>query len=326
MLYFLFIYQSKTGILLYEKDFQVNNQSHMDLFGAFFSALKTFISELAIEGLSDLKTVGLGTFTAFVIQIPDANADLIIIADNEDFKLVKKLSSKFVKIINEYKELFAVKEIDSKEFEDFDKKINEFILSDKRIIDPSILIDKQEEILKSIWEQKGQISEHLREEKKKEEEELLDQVKQLKLKLQGETNIIKKYSFCKKILECSEKLEDSLMFKEYQTLAKTLYFQIEERKIRLTHYLNKTKESLNEILNRPHRSILNVNFRNVYSNLYSFSSKLKNFAPDITYNKYLGISRKLIDKLGINSDEFQEILNEISNMDENIESYYPPNL
>ena len=66
MLYYFVIYQHKSNELLYEKNFNVDNKAQMDLFGNFFSAIKSFLLELRISGLQELKTIGLGKLTAFI--------------------------------------------------------------------------------------------------------------------------------------------------------------------------------------------------------------------------------------------------------------------
>ncbi|GAH66393.1 unnamed protein product, partial [marine sediment metagenome] len=125
MLYFLFLYQSESGELLYEKEFQADIDSHMDLFGSFFSALKMFVSEIADEEIDELKTIGLGTLMASIIRILEANIDLVIIAEKDDKKEIQKLSSKLKNIVLNYKEVFLVDAVKSEDFENFDKEIND---------------------------------------------------------------------------------------------------------------------------------------------------------------------------------------------------------
>ena len=61
--------------------------------------------------------------------------------------------------------------------------------------------------------------------------------------------------------------------------------------------------------------LINANFYEVYSNLYSFSSKLKGFAPTSLYNKYLEISRKLIEKSDLSQEQFSDLVNQVLHMD-----------
>jgi len=319
MLYFLFLYQIESGDLLYEKDFQADIDSHMDLFGSFFSALKSFISGMGSEGIEELKTIGLGALIASIFRILEVNIDLVIIAEGGDKKEIQKLSSKLKSIVLNYKELFLVDAVKSEDFEKFDKEINDIVLSHRKILDPTVLIEKQKDYLKSIWDQRGKISEQLREERKDIENERTIIVN----KLRKENNVLKRFSLCKLILELSDKLEDEQFFLEYQKKAKSIANEINDQKIRLKYYLNRAKGSLKIALDtfRENR-LIEGDFKEVYSNLYSFSSKLKNFASVEVYEKYYHLASKLIHRKGISPEEYSLVIDEISNMDENIESYF----
>jgi len=291
----------------------------MDLFGSFFSALKLFVSEMVNEGIEELKTIGLGDLMASIIRILEANIDLVIIAEKDDKKEIQKLSSKLKNIVLNYKELFLVDAVKSEDFENFDKEINDIILSHRKILDPNALIEKQKDFLKSIWDQRGKISDQLRDERKDLENERTIIINNL-LK---ENNVLKKFSLCKLILELSDKLEDEEFFLEYQKKAKIIANEINDQKIRLKYYLNRAKESLKVALDTfGERTLIEGDFKEVYSNLYSFSSKLKNFASVEVYEKYYHLVSKLINRKGISTEEFSLVIDEISNMDENIESYF----
>ncbi len=417
MLYFLFLYQIESGDLLYEKDFQADIDSHMDLFGSFFSALKSFISGMGSEGIEELKTIGLGDLIASIFRILEVNIDLVIIAEGGDKKEIQKLSSKLKSIILNYKELFLVDAVKSEEFENFDKDINEIVLSHRKILDPNALIEKQKKFLKSVWDQRGKISDQLRGERKdleiervflvnnllkeknvlkklslcklileisdklEDERFFLEYQKKAKIianeindivlshrkildptvliekqkdylksiwdqrgkiseqlreerkdienertiivnKLLKENNVLKRFSLCKLILELSDKLEDEQFFLEYQKKAKSIANEIKDQKIRLKYYLNRAKGSLKVALDTfREEKLIEGDFKEVYSNLYSFSSKLKNFASVEVYEKYYHLASKLVYRKGISPEEFSLKIDEIRNMDENIESY-----
>jgi hypothetical protein len=319
MLYFLFLYQIESGELLYEKDFQSDIDSHMDLFGSFFSAIKSFISAMGNEGKEELQTIGLGALKASIFRILDVNIDLVIIAEGDDKKEIQKLSSKLKSIVFNYKELFLVDAVKSEDFENFDKEINDIVLSHRKILDPAVLIEKQKDFLKSIWDQRGKISEQLREERKDIENERMIIVN----KLLKENNVLKKFSLCKLILKLSDKLEDDQFFLEYQKKVKIIANEINDQKTRLKYYLNRAKGSLKIALDTfREKRLIDGDFKEVYSNLYSFSSKLKNFASVEVYEKYYHLASKLTYRKGISSEEFSLVIDEISNMDENIESYF----
>ncbi|MFW9771219.1 MAG: hypothetical protein ACFFBY_00535 [Promethearchaeota archaeon] len=319
MLYFLFLYQSKSGALLYEKDFQTKSNRPMELFGSFYIALKTFISSVIPEQSQDIKTIGLGEINAYATTIPEYLIDIIIIADKEDYKIVEKLFSGLIKIILNYKTLFQKDSIDRTLYENFDEEINNLILSYKKIIDPMLLIEKQGDILKSIWTQKGKLSEKLREEIEEIKKKRENAIKEFEF----ENNIIKKLTICQEIIKFCEDLEDDQALVEYQKNAKLLKDEIYDNKLRLTYYLAQAKESLQSTLDTlSGRSIIYGQYKEVYSNLYSFSSKLKNFSNPEIQKKYYDIAKKFIDVNKISQEEFSEVISEVLNMEDDIEYYF----
>jgi len=247
-------------------------------------------SGMGSEGIEDLKTIGLGALIASIFRILEVNIDLVIIAEADDKKEIQKLSSKLKSIIFNHKELFLVNAVKSEDFENFDKEINDIVLSHRKILDPSVLIEKQKDFLKSVWDQRGKISEQLREERKDIENERTIIVN----KLLKENNVLIKLSLCKLILKLSDKLEDEQFFLEYQKKAKIIANEINDQKTRLNYYLNRAKGSLKVTLGTfGEKRLIEGDFKEVYSNLYSFSSKLKNFASVEVYEKYYHLARDI---------------------------------
>ncbi len=313
MIYSLYIYKTKTQNLLYEKNFQIIKEERMEMFGSFFKALKSFISEIVTSG--ELKNVELGGYDVLISYIPEAKIDLVIIADKEDRSVISKLTPQIIQIVSEYKELFTNFDLNTEKLKNFDDKLTEFIISQKKIVD-STLLENQSEILKSIWDQKGELSTQLREDLAKKREQLLD-------KHSEEFNFLKKLKIVEKLIDISEKLRDDKMFIEYEKEEKSLKDEIKDRKIKLNYYLTKTKDSIQNSLENlrgkpPHEG----DFKEAYINLYSFSSKLKNFANSQTCEYYYKLSKKLIDKIDISADEFSKIRSEILGLDDNIENYF----
>jgi len=134
--------------------------------------------------------------------------------------------------------------------------------------------------------------------------------------------VVKKFSLIKLILEISDKLEDEQFFLEYQTKKKKMAAEIKDQKIRLKYYLNQVKKSLEESLYAlGEKPLIKGDFKEVYLNLYSFSSKLKNFSSPEIYEKYRNLANKLLNKKDVSPEEFSLLIDEITNMEENIESY-----
>jgi hypothetical protein len=287
----------------------------MDLFGSFYSALKTFISGVLSDKKTELETVGLGEVNAYISQIPELSIDLILIADKEDSKIISKLNPKITNLILQYKDLFEKNQINRDLFENFNKDINEIILSQKGILNPNLIIEKRGDILKSIWDQKGVISTKIKNEIDKLRIERDDLIKNF----EDENILVKKLEKCQGIINICEDILDTNTLVEYQKSAKILINEIEDRKAKLQYYLNQAKEALNLILARG--SIIHGRYKEVYSYLYSFSSKLKNLVDPEIYHKYYELAKKFIDADKFSHEELSMMINEVLEMDSNIDNY-----
>ena len=129
MIYTIFLYQSDTGLLIYDNNFQELSTGRMELFSSFFTAIKTFISELVLEGSKELKNIELGDYTVFITALPKLNIDLVIIADKDDSKSINKLIPKLIKFLQKYEQLFLSWDGDREEFDILDHPLTELVLA-----------------------------------------------------------------------------------------------------------------------------------------------------------------------------------------------------
>jgi hypothetical protein len=296
----LYIFQSKTKELLYNKNFQSDEK--LEMFDSFFSALQTFVSELTESSSESLNTIELGQYFVIITRIAEVLLDLVIITDKEDIKEVQKLIPKITTIVLNHKDLFINWDGKPEQLEIFDLKIIRLILSDKKLIAGSSLVSEQSSVLKSIWEQKGTLSDQIR-------EDLLKERDNLSLQYLTEQNYLKKFEMSKQLIEISEKLHDDEKFIEYQTESKSLKDEIKDRKLRLQYYLDKVKESL-------HYS----KYAETYSYLYSFCIKLENFIDPALILKYKTLAKHLLNRNKIPKDQFKQHLQEISLIEEEVNS------
>ena len=88
MIQALYIFQSETKDLLYNKSFQSDEK--LEMFDSFFTALQTFVSELTESSSESLNTIELGEYFVLITRVPEVISDLVIITDKEDIKEVKK--------------------------------------------------------------------------------------------------------------------------------------------------------------------------------------------------------------------------------------------
>jgi hypothetical protein len=273
------------------------------MFSSFFSALQTFVSELTASSTESLSTIELGEYFVLISRIPEVSSDLVIIVDREDIREAEKMVPKIIETILSHINLFVNWDHNPEMLEMFDLKIIQLILSNKKLIPESSLTANQSSILKSIWDQKGALSEQLRENLLKEREELNKEYLE-------EENYLKKYEISQKLIEISERLHDDEKFIEYQTEAKSLRDEIKDRKLRLQYYLDRVIES-----------IAYSKFAETYSYLYSFCIKLKNFTEPKIIEKYKSLAKTILNKGKVSKEEFREAIREASMIEDEINKY-----
>ncbi len=315
MIYSLFLYQSKSGLLLYDKDFQDVSDGKLEMFSAFFSALKSFISEMVLSGSKELKNIELGDYFVLITNIPETESDLVIIADKEDNKTINKLIPKIVKTILTYKELFINWDQRVKTFKILDKPLTELIISKKKLVEGASLIEQQDKVLKSIWSHKKDLSDEIK-------QSLIDEKVILQRKLLRTENFKKKLTLAEKLIQISGKLKDDEGFINFQKEAKQIKDEIVDRKLKLQYYLERAKASLSMTLdNLGRKSLKDGDYKDTYLNLYSFSTKLKNLTDSDTYEKYQKLAKTLIEKDNITADELSQVISDILAMKDDIDGY-----
>ena len=317
MLYSIFLYQTKSGLLIYEKSFQDISSGKMELFSSFFSAIKSFVAEMISEGNKELKNIGIGDYTILVTTIGEINADLVVIADQEDKKKIHKLIPKLIKILMKHQQLFLEWDGNMQEFSILDQPLSELILSNKKLLQGTNLLEKPEEFLQSMWEHKGNLSEQLVANLKQERDFLINRIDQT-------DNVQRKLAITEKVLELSEKLKDNEGFLKYQKQVKTLKDEIKDLKLKLDYYLRRTKESLSSTVDTlGSKSILAGDYKDTYLNLYSFSTKLKHITASGEWDTYRKLAQTLIDKEEYDEEEINNAISTILKMSDNVEDYVP---
>ncbi|MCK4287496.1 MAG: hypothetical protein KAX18_14895, partial [Candidatus Lokiarchaeota archaeon] len=242
-------------------------------------------------------------YFVLISRIQEATSDLVIIVDREDIRETEKMIPKIIEIIMEHLDLFINWDHEPEMLEMFDLKIIKLILSNKKLVSESSLTVNQSSILKSIWDQKGSLSEQLR-------ENLLSERENLNIEYLVEENFLKKYEISKTLIEISEKLHDDEKFIEYQTEAKSLRDEIKDRKLRLHYYLDRVKESIGF-----------SKFSETYSYLYSFCLKLKNFAEPIIIERYKSLAKTILNKNKVSKQEFRDAVRDVAMIEDEINKY-----
>ena len=283
------------------------------MFSSFFSAIKTFISELVLEGSKELKNIELGDYSVLITSIPDIKVDLVVIADKEDTKIINKLIPKIIKLLLKYQNLFLSWDGDREEFSLLDHPLVDLISSNVKDVRKTLL-EKPESVLKSMWTHKKRLSEEAIQSITQERKVLLNRI-------QNTSNLIKKKDMVKQVLELSEKLRDEGGFLKYQKDLNSLKVEIKDAKFKSEYYLNNVKKSVNEALNAlGTKPLREGDYKDTYMQVYSFSSKLK-LLKDDGWKEYRELANNLIKKDEIEDNVLSETLQKILKMSDNIEDY-----
>ena len=202
MLYSFFIFGTKSGLLLYEINFQNVTKDKIDMLGGFFSALKTFISKIMLEGKAELTSIGMQDYNIFTNTIPELNVDMVIIYDKDDYKKLQKLVPQLNKLLFEHKELFLDWVADRSEFYLLDTPIMEILKSNK-VIPEFVVKTPRERVMYSDWDEKYDLA-------PEKSKMLLDEIDILTARLERVSQFDKKLAILAKIIENAEELQDSL--------------------------------------------------------------------------------------------------------------------
>lgn len=317
MIYSIFLYQSKTGLLIYEKNFQDISTGKMEMFSSFFSAIKTFVSELVLGDSSDhskeLTNIELQDYSVLISSLSKIEVDLVIITDKEDIKSVNKVIPKLIKLLNKYEQLFLSWDGNKDEFTILDHPLTELIIANVKVVRKSLL-EHPDQVLKSIWEHRKQLS-------KEKVENLIQERDLLIYKIETTTNLPRKIAMSKSVVDLSEKLKDEITFLKYQDEINRLKNELKDVKFKLSYYLEKTRKALNEAINELGNKPLHLgDYKNTYLNLYSFSSKLK-LIKESGWEIYRDSANKLIERDTINDHELSKLIQDLLKMSSNIEDY-----
>jgi hypothetical protein len=296
----------------------------MELFSSFFSAVKTFISEIVLEGSKELKNIEMGDYTIIVSSIKDISVDIIMIADKQDYKLINKIIPKIIKILLKHKQLLLEWNRNKNELRILDKPLSDLIASKKKLIGEGPAVTPiVEQPIKTKTSQKTHIKKEL---SNIEESNLIQERAFLISRLEKDTttNLLRKLAISEKILEISEQLNDEEMISSFREQLDQLKKQIEDTKFKLDFFLTKAKKSLSDAVERLGAKTLQYgDYKDAYLNLYSFSTKLKSLSDGIYYEEMRELAKKLINisESGITDHELSEVITKILNISGNIEDY-----
>jgi hypothetical protein len=317
MIYNIFLYQSNTGLLIYDKSFQEISTGKMEIFSSFFTAIKSFVSELvtgdSIDRSKELTNIELKDYTVMITSLSKIKVDMVIIADKEDIKAINKLIPKLIKLLNKYEQLFHSWDGNRDEFTILDHPLTELVMANVKVVRKS-LIEHPDQMLNSIWSHRKQLSDD-------KIENLIQERDLIIYKIENTPNLIRKLAMSENVVELSEKLKDETTFLKYQNEVNQLKKEINDVKFKLNYYLDNTKKALTEAINNLENKPIHLgDYKNTYINLYSFSTKLK-LIKDKGWEIYRDSANKLIDKDNLADHDLSELIQNLLKMSSNIEDY-----
>ena len=317
MIYTIFLLQSHTGLLIYDKNFQATDAKNTETFSSFISTLKAFVSEIVIDdsrNLSDeLTNIELSDYTVIITSIPKIKVDMVIVADEKDTKTINKLIPRLVKFLNKYKQLFDRWNGDREEFTELDHPLTELVLANVKMVQKSIL-ERPDQMRKSIWAHRKPLSKELI-------DNLIQERDLLIFRIENTLNLPIKVAMSKSVITLSEKLKDENTYLKYQKELNRLNNEIKDAKFKLNYYLENMKVSLSEAIENIDNNIIHSgDFKNTYLNLYSFSTKLK-LIKENGWEIYRDMAGQLIEKQTLNEHELSEIIQTMLNMSSNVDDY-----
>ena len=317
MIYTIFLYQSHTGLLIYDKNFQEISSGKMEMFSSFFTAIKSFVSELvlgdSLDRSKELTNIELKDYTVLITSIPKIKVDMVIIADKEDTKTVNKVIPKLIKLLNKYEQLFLSWDGDRDEFNILEHPLTELIVANVKVVRKSLL-EHPDQMLQSIWAHKKQLS-------RENIENLIQERDLLIYKIENTAILTRKVAMSETVVVLSEKLKDETTFLKYQNEVNKLNNEIKDVRFKLNYYLENTKIALNEAVNNLANKPIHLgDYKNTYLSLYSFSTKLK-LIKETGWEIYRDLASKLIEKDALEDHELSELIQNLLKMSSNIEDY-----
>ena len=153
MLYSIFIYQSQSGLLIWDKSFEKQMDARrVELFSSFFSAIQSFVKEIITTSGKGLKNIEMGNFVIKITGIPKLNLEIVAIIDKDDEKPIARIVSRMIQLLEEHKQLFEAWDGDRSKFNVLDVEILHIIQTEKQLLGNKSLLDGQNEIIGSIMD------------------------------------------------------------------------------------------------------------------------------------------------------------------------------
>ena len=320
MLYSIFIYQSQSGLLIWDKSFEKQMDARrVELFSSFFSAIQSFVKEIITTSGKGLKNIEMGNFVIKITGIPKLNLEIVAIIDKDDEKPIARIVSRMIQLLEEHKQLFEAWDGDRSKFNVLDVEILHIIQTEKQLLGNKLLLDGQNEIIGSIMDSLPELEKNQRDNYIKERDFNYK-------KLNQTTSLLKKLEILDSIDGVSQKLKDKAEVVKINGMRKNLLTELESTKQKISYFLNTTKNAISKVVDLMGRKpLMELDFKDAYMNLYSFSTKLKVIGRDDLADHYRQIAQLLIDKKEEEREQLSQSIRMILNLPDDPEYYLKVN-
>jgi hypothetical protein len=311
MLYCVFIYQSDSGLLFWEQNFDISSKQQFSMFSSFFAAIKNFVQDMVVSGQPDrqLSAISLGIHLIMFVAIPDLGIDLVFIVDKGDENKVKKVSPALTEVLRQFKDFFAPPfSGDLHPFSALDAPMLAVLAKQKDLSGSNkSLTEDHETIIRELFSKKGKLAPTDRRSLEAERDLLKPQV--------AETiNLLEKHRLLNQILQIDQRLADQEGFLDASHEYGALTLEIEELHYKLNYWLRETKEHLRKAvaqIARTQRPLEDADYKDAYRSLFDFAANLKYVADPEVAAKYAQMARCFIDKDQVPPETIGQMIQEI---------------
>ena len=308
MLYSIFLYQTKTGLLYWEKSFKDQfDPNQAEIISSFLSAINKNVKEMLTNSNKGLKNIEMGDLIVIITEIENLGIDMVNIVDKDDDKAIRKIIPDFIKIFKDNNALF----------EEFDGNLSKFEVLDSQIVS---IIEKNKKLFKI--KQKFDTDLKKIEIHPDKRSKFLEERNFLEDRLKNTISLPKKIEIINSIDHIDRKLKDKINIEKNRQRRKKLNTELENTKNRMKYFLEHTKEAINSAIQHSHgKPVYDADFKDAYLNLYSFSSKLKLIGRDDLCAECREIAKIFIDKPAEQVHNFPDLIKKVLNFPEDMESY-----
>jgi hypothetical protein len=302
--------------MIWDKSFEKQmSQGKVELFSSFFSAIQSFVKEMITNTSRGLKNIEMGNFVINITAVQKAALEIVAITDKGDERSLNKVLPKMIKLLEDHKELFIDWDGDKGRYRVLDLEILQIIQAEKQLMGSKSLIDGQNDIINTIIDQMPELE-------KNQKDKYLEERTFLHNRLQTTTNLIKKLEILDSIDNISQKLKDKPEIEKGVQLRKKIVSEINSTKQKIVFFLSNAKQAISKTVDKlSGKPLHELDYKDAYLNLYSFSTKLKIIGRDELSDEYRELAQTLIDKPQEKLGEFSKTISRILSLSEDPESY-----